>query len=113
MLVAQRRLALLGRQAASKGTRGLKSTPYGELTIGVPKESVPLERRVAQTPESIKKLLKEGFGAVLVQKGAGAGSDFSDAAYAAAGATIVDRDAAFGASFVTKVMPPTPDEAKV
>jgi len=113
MLGAQRRLALLGRQAASKGTRGLKSTPYGELTIGVPKESVPLERRVAQTPESIKKLLKDGFGAVLVQKGAGAGSDFSDAAYVAAGATMVDRDAAFGASFVTKVMPPTPDEAKL
>ena len=113
LLRVRHRLSALGRQAGSQGGRGFKSVPYGELSIGVPKETTALERRVAQTPESIKKLLKEGFGSVLVEKGAGAGADFSDAAYTAVGATIVDRDAAFGASLVTKVMPPTPDEAKV
>jgi NAD(P) transhydrogenase len=35
--------------------------PYGKLTVGVPKESMPLERRVAQTPESVAKLVASGF----------------------------------------------------
>lgn len=100
-----RQVGLLG------GVRGLKSTPYGELTIGVPKETAHLERRVSQTPESVAKLTKEGFN-VVVEKGAGELSSFPDAAYAAAGAKIVDRDTAFGASLVTKVAVPTPDEAK-
>jgi NAD(P) transhydrogenase len=92
-------------------TRGIRTFPYGELSVGVPKESAHLERRVAQTPESIKKLLKEGFGSVLVESGAGAEASFSDAAYVAAGAKIVDRETAFGASLVTKVAKPTPEEA--
>ena len=62
---------------------------------------VALERRVAQSPESVEKLVKAGF-AVKVEKGAGVGSSFSDAAYEKAGATIVDRDTAFGASLVRR-----------
>ena len=101
-------LSGLARPATS---RGLKSVPYGELSIGVPKETTSLERRVAQTPESVAKLMKEGFGKVLVESGAGTGASFSDAAYVAAGATIVDRKAAYGAALVTKVTVPTPEEA--
>ena len=93
--------------------RGLKSIPYGELSIGVPKETAHLERRVSQTPESVAKLIKEGFGSVLVESGAGSGASFSDAAYVAAGAKIVDRKTAFGASLVTKVVAPTPEEASL
>ena len=92
--------------------RGLKSTPYGEMTIGVPKETAALERRVAQSPESVAKLVKEGFS-VKVEKGAGVESSFSDAAYTAAGAQIVSREDAFGASLVTKVVVPTAEEAKL
>ena len=62
---------------------------------------VALERRVAQSPESVEKLVKAGF-AVKVEKGAGVGSSFSDSAYEKAGATIVDRDTAFGASLVRR-----------
>lgn len=105
--------------------RGLQSIPYSELSIGVPKETVALERRVAQatlpysctwhalphahlaptsrpsvslllrlpvhsassatprpsqTPETVKRLTKEGF-TVRVEAGAGALADFSDEAY--------------------------------
>ena len=56
---------------------------------------------MAQSPESVEKLVKAGF-AVKVEKGAGVGSSFSDAAYEKAGATIVDRDTAFGASLVRR-----------
>jgi NAD(P) transhydrogenase len=93
--------------------RGLKSIPYGELTIGVPKETTPLERRVAQTPDSIKNLLKAGFKEVRVEKGAGAAASFSDAAYAAAGAKLVSKDDAYKSSLITKVNPPTSEEAKL
>jgi len=108
MLAARLRLARLG----SLGARRVSGVPYSELSIGVPKETAALEKRVSQTPESVAKLVKEGF-TVKVEKGAGAGASFSDAAYTAAGASIVDREAAFGASMVTKVVAPTPEEAKL
>jgi len=92
--------------------RHLQSIPYSELSVGVPKETAALERRVAQTPETVGKLVKAGF-TVKVEKGAGLGASFSDSAYEAAGASIVDRDTAFGTSLVTKVAVPTPEEAKL
>jgi len=63
-------------------TRNVSGIPYADLTIGVPKELANLERRVAQTPESVGKLTKAGFN-VLVEKGAGKLASFSDAAYVA------------------------------
>jgi len=71
-----------------------------------------MEKRVGQTPESVAKLVKEGI-TVKVEAGAGAAADFSDAAYEKAGASVVSRDEAWGASLVTKVMPPTEEEAKL
>lgn len=93
-------------------SRALQGVPYSAMSIGVPKETAPREKRVAQTPESVAKLVKEGF-TVKVESGAGAAADFNDEAYKAAGAVLGSRDDAFGASLVTKVMPPTPDEAKL
>ena len=77
-------------------------TPYSKLTIGIPKETFPLERRVAATPESIARLLKKEFGAVHVEKGAGALSYYTDASYQSVGAEIVD-DAWKEADIVLKV----------
>lgn len=71
--------ARLGLPLCSR-VRSFQSTPYSELSIGVPKESVALERRVAQSPDSVKKLTKEGF-TVKVETGAGVASAFSDDAY--------------------------------
>lgn len=55
------------------------------------------EARVAITPMSMKKLLKAGFE-VHVEKGAGVASNYSDAEYEAAGATIGSRSDALSCS---------------
>ena len=80
------------------------------MVVGVPKESFDLERRVSQTPESVRKLIEEGFN-VKVQAGAGEASMFSDDMYKAAGATITDSAGAWGADVVTHIHAPTPAEA--
>jgi len=58
------------------------------MTIGVPKEILSGERRVAAIPETVAKLIKDG-ATVLVEKSAGEGSFFSDAQYIEAGAQII------------------------
>ena len=81
------------------------------MRLGVPKEIFPGERRVAATPDSVKKLRDLGF-AVVLERGAGEGASFSDAAYQAAGAELGDAAAIWGGSdVVLKVRPPTLDEA--
>ncbi|WP_448658628.1 NAD(P) transhydrogenase subunit alpha [Sphingomonas sp. CJ99] len=60
------------------------------MKIGVLKEGADGERRVAATPETVKKYI--GLGAsVAVEAGAGAHASIADAAYADAGATIGSR----------------------
>ncbi|WP_233863548.1 Re/Si-specific NAD(P)(+) transhydrogenase subunit alpha [Paraburkholderia adhaesiva] len=82
------------------------------MTIAVPRETHPGERRVAATPQSIAELIKLGY-AVNVEAGAGALASFSDEAYTHAGAQIVADAATLWASadVVTKVRPPSVDEA--
>ena len=60
------------------------------MIIGVPTEIMHGEGRVSSTPETVKKMVAEG-ATVLVQKGAGNKSFFSDEQYVAAGATIIER----------------------
>ncbi|HTW54975.1 MAG TPA: NAD(P) transhydrogenase subunit alpha [Thermoplasmata archaeon] len=81
------------------------------VAVVVPREVAPGERRVALVPEVVQKLVKGGL-AVSVEAGAGAGSRYPDAAYAAAGARIEpDRKALLdGANLVLKIQPPTPEE---
>jgi len=80
------------------------------VKIGVPKETVQGERRVAAVPETVGKLKAAGFE-VVVEAGAGAGADISDEAYEAAGASIArDAEAALGADVVFKVQAPTSAE---
>lgn len=57
------------------------------MIVGVLKEPISGEKRVAATPESVKQLTGVGLK-VTVQKGAGQAAGYSDADYAAAGATI-------------------------
>lgn len=63
--------------------------PYASLSVGVPRETYPNERRVAITPQNVAVLLKKGFSRVLVEHGAGTQSQFTDEAYERAGATLV------------------------
>jgi len=84
--------------------------PYSTLTIGVPKESYPGERRVAITPQNVKLLLKKGFSRVLIERGAGLEAQFTDEAYEQAGAKTVDRRSLFSESdIVLKVRAPSID----
>ncbi len=85
------------------------STPL--LTIGVPRETIPGERRVALTPEAVRKLVGRGF-AVLVEREAGLAAGFTDEEYEAAGAQLVsDAVAVYSrASLVVKVQRPTQHE---
>lgn len=72
--------------------------PYERLTVGVPRESYPGERRVAITPQNVKLLLKKGFSRILVERGAGVEAQFTDEAYEQAGAKTVDRRSVFSDS---------------
>lgn len=57
------------------------------MKLAVLKERRDNEKRVAATPESVKKLIGLGFD-VIVEKDAGAGAHISDAAFTAEGAAI-------------------------
>ncbi|KAJ5919646.1 hypothetical protein N7454_009481 [Penicillium verhagenii] len=85
----------------------VSTTPYTELTVGVPRETHQNERRVAITPQNVALLLKKGFARVLIERGAGTEAQLLDDAYQQAGATIVDRDAIWAESdIVLKVRNP-------
>ena len=80
------------------------------MRIGIPAETSAGENRVAATPETVKKMLVAGHS-VMVQQGAGAGSNFLDIDYQAAGATLVGVEEVFSrAEIVLKVRAPTKDE---
>ena len=93
---------------AADGPSGLQlEIPMADLTVGVPTE---IRRgRVGLSPENVAQLLKKGVGTVVVQKGAGADSGFTDAMYADAGAKIVDD--VWGSDIVFKLHPPSAEEA--
>ncbi|MGF6637070.1 Re/Si-specific NAD(P)(+) transhydrogenase subunit alpha [Paraburkholderia sp. MM6662-R1] len=81
------------------------------LLIGIPLEVATGERRVATVPEVVEKLIKLGF-AVAVQSGAGAGANFGDDDYRAAGAEVVATAAELWArsDIVFKVRLPSSEE---
>lgn len=75
--------------------------------VFIPREITPGETRVAAVPETVRRMVKDGF-AVTVESGAGAASFISDAQYAEAGATVsADMKALWGAAdAVLKLHPP-------
>jgi len=79
----------------------------GFIRIGVPREIKPLEARVALIPEACGDLVRLGHR-VLVQRGAGEGSGFSDDMYSAAGADVADDAASLyaEAELIVKVKEP-------
>ena len=69
------------------------------MLIGIPEEVAPSHTLVAATPDTAGKLIKLGYD-VCLQAGAGLGSNYTDDQYEAAGVTIVDKAAAWGADIV-------------
>ena len=79
------------------------------MKLGIPKERVEGETRVATTPDIAKKLVAGGLE-VLLERGAGESAQYTDAAYEAAGVQLADRAGALGCDIVAKVRKPLPDE---
>src|SRR5580700_2193597 len=78
------------------------------MIVGVPKETIPGERRVALVPDLVPKLTKAGLE-VFLQSGAGDAAGFPDAAYVDKGARL-EAEALGQADILLKVQPPTLEE---
>ncbi|MEJ2021001.1 MAG: NAD(P)(+) transhydrogenase (Re/Si-specific) subunit alpha, partial [Maritimibacter sp.] len=83
------------------------------MKIGVPKETISGENRVAMTPESAGYLQKLGYDC-LIQSKAGEAAGFSDADYEAAGVTVIKTAASLWkeADIIAKVRQPSEAELK-
>jgi alanine dehydrogenase len=80
------------------------------MIVGVPREIKNEEYRVSMTPNGVKEFVRAGH-AVVVEKGAGIGAGFDDAAYAAAGAEMASVDDVWArADMIYKVKEPLPSE---
>lgn len=75
------------------------------MHIGVPKERITNETRIAATPSTIKQLIKLGFS-VIVEREAGQLASFEDTAFEQAGAEIVEQQSVWNADIIFKVNAP-------
>ena len=82
------------------------------MKIAVLRETASGERRVAATPETVKKFVALG-AQVAVEQGAGAAASYDDAGYEGAGATVGTRAATLkGADIVLGIQGPDPADLK-
>ncbi len=74
--------------------------------VFIPRERRPGETRVAATPDTVKRMVKQGL-VVTVERGAGESSNFLDPDYEAAGARLTDDpgEAASAADILLTVRP--------
>lgn len=79
------------------------------MLIGVPKERLKNENRVATTPKTVQQLLQLGFD-VWVEDNAGFQADFENQAYIDAGAKIVSTKEVWQADLILKVNAPDAQE---
>ena len=79
------------------------------MKIGIPKETLAGEARVAATPDVVKRWVKQGFD-VLIASGAGEGACYPDDQYAEVGGRMVTQAEALGADILAKVRRPTTEE---
>lgn len=79
------------------------------MKIGIPRESLSGETRVACTPATVALLGKLGFETV-VESGAGLAASLDDAAYQTAGATVADKAAVWVCPLIYKVNAPSEQE---
>ncbi len=86
---------------------------FKKLQIGIPKESSFQENRVSLTPDSVGLLVANGHS-VLIEKGAGLASNFTDIEYTERGAVLAySKKDVFQAQFILKIEPPTQEEIKL
>jgi alanine dehydrogenase len=84
-----------------------------ELVIGIPKETVFQEKRIALTPLSVGLLIEYGHR-VIIESGAGDSSNFLDHHYSEQGAQIVhEKERVYNADIVIKIAGPTLEEIRL
>jgi alanine dehydrogenase len=80
------------------------------FTIGIPQETILQENRVALAPPAVYTLVAHGYR-ILVERGAGLKSRYSDQEYSEAGAELVSsHEEVFKADVLLKAAPPTLEE---
>ncbi|NOH51363.1 Re/Si-specific NAD(P)(+) transhydrogenase subunit alpha [Vibrio coralliilyticus] len=79
------------------------------MQIGVPKEILAGETRVAASPKSVEQLLKLGFD-VNVESSAGELASFDDSSFQSSGASIVTKEEVWQSDLILKVNAPSDDE---
>lgn len=82
------------------------------MQIGIPKESVANEARVAATPATVAQLQKLGFD-VMVETGAGSAANFLDEAYQEAGASLGSQAQTFASDVIFKINAPSSEELEL
>ena len=86
---------------------------FKRLNIGIPKESSFQENRVSLTPDSVGLLVANGHN-VIIEKGAGIASNFTDKEYTDKGAQLVySKEEIFKSDFILKIEPPTKTELEL
>ncbi len=84
-----------------------------ELYIGIPKETHHEEKRICLTPSAVAALTSNGHR-IVVESGAGDGTNFSDNEYSEAGAKIsYNPNDVFACNIILKIEPPSLDEIKM
>ena len=102
----------LYKEAAKEGVPPVRGISYSNLSIGVPREVFPKERRVALSPATVQTLVKKGFN-VNVQENCGVEASFGNSAYEEAGAKVLkNTDEVFASNIVLKVRGPTTAEVE-
>lgn len=79
------------------------------MKIGIPRESLAGETRVAATPKTVTQLIKLGHE-VVIEHGAGKAASLSDGLYQEAGATVADADIVWQCPLIFKVNAPNKEE---
>lgn len=83
---------------------------FKQLQVGIPRESSFQENRVSLTPDSVGLLVANGHS-IIIEKDAGAASNFTDKQYSDKGADIAySKEEVFKADFILKIEPPTKSE---
>ncbi len=84
------------------------------MKVGILKEIAPHELRVAATPKTVQRLIKQGFD-VYIEKGAGIKANFSDKEFSASGANIIatEKETIQTADILLKVLAPTNAEIEL
>jgi len=87
--------------------------PKDELYIGIPKETHFEEKRICLTPSAVAALTSNGHR-IVVESGAGDGTNFTDNQYSEAGAKIsYNANDVFACNIILKIEPPSLDEIKM